>query len=64
MKKLNKVSDATKRECRKCGIVKSIKNFNKNPQQSYGYHIYCKQCRSLERKAYYYRMKELKKEVL
>ena len=31
-------------DCKKCGKVKDVSCFNKNPDRKRGYHVWCKEC--------------------
>ena len=48
--------------CRKCGIIKSISDFNKNKRNKDGLRNWCRECQSVSRTEYYATHKEQEKE--
>ena len=43
--------------CHKCGIIKNFQDFAKNPRNSDGLHVWCKDCSNSERRAKNYHKK-------
>jgi hypothetical protein len=48
--------------CRICALHKPLGDFREKANGKYGRHTYCKECQTLEAKAYYYDQKRLAEE--